>query len=223
LLAVPHLLLVAALTGPATWQLRDGAGSSALIGAVSPGLLIAGISLLLTGRCPRGLYDLLLGIARWSLRTIAYLALLTGRYPPFRLDQGDEEPDTDPAGPADSPSRRPADADVPQPASPTEPQGSVAGPVAAMVTGIMTFLLAVGTGLSGAALIGLSRSRDADGYLTSQTLRVSTSTAAVTVEDVDPHIGDLWSRNLGDIGWRHHRPTPPTGPPTPAPELARAG
>ncbi|HET6484339.1 MAG TPA: DUF4389 domain-containing protein [Actinoplanes sp.] len=99
LFAVPHVLLVAALTGPATWQFQDGAGSSAPLGAVSLGLLIAGVCLLFTGRYPRGLYDLMLGIARWSLRTIAYLALLTGQYPPFRLDQGDDEPGPGPTGP----------------------------------------------------------------------------------------------------------------------------
>jgi hypothetical protein len=99
LFAVPHLLLVAALTGAATWQIRNGDSASAPLGAVSLGLLIAGISLLFTGRYPRGLYDLLVGIARWSLRVTAYLALLTTVYPPFRLDQGDGEPESGPTGP----------------------------------------------------------------------------------------------------------------------------
>jgi hypothetical protein len=99
LFAIPHILLVAALTGAATWQIRDGDSASAPLGAVGIGLLIAGISLLFTGRYPRGLYDLMLGIARWSLRVTAYVALLTDAYPPFRLDQGDGEPDGDPTGP----------------------------------------------------------------------------------------------------------------------------
>jgi Domain of unknown function (DUF4389) len=109
LFATPHLLLVAALTGPATWQFQDGAESSVPLGAVSLGLLIAGISLLFTGHYPRGLYDLLIGIARWSLRTIAYLMLLTHQYPPFRLDQGDDEPG--PTDPVDAWSQRSSDAD----------------------------------------------------------------------------------------------------------------
>jgi hypothetical protein len=29
-----------------------------------------------------------LGINRWSYRLVVYLALMTDRYPPFRLDQG---------------------------------------------------------------------------------------------------------------------------------------
>ncbi len=133
LFAAPHLLLVAALTGPATWQFQHGASSSVPIGAVSLGLLIAGISLLFTGRYPRGLYDLLLGIARWSLRAVAYLALLTDQYPPFRLDQGDDEPNPGPTGPVDAQSRQPADAEPSQPtvhpaAAPADPATSVPEP-----------------------------------------------------------------------------------------------
>ncbi|MET0422768.1 MAG: DUF4389 domain-containing protein [Actinoplanes sp.] len=144
LFALPHLLLVAALTGPATWQFQDDAGSSVPLGAVSLGLLIAGVSLLVTGRHPRGLYDLLLGIARWSIRTIAYLALLTGQYPPFRLDQGDDEPDPGPTGPVHAQTPQPAEAGRPQPNPRAEPQGSAAGPVAALAAGVTMLMLAAG-------------------------------------------------------------------------------
>jgi hypothetical protein len=64
-----------------------------LIGA---SLLIAAIALLFTTRYPAGLYDLVLGINRWSYRLVVYVALMTDRYPPFRLDQGS----VDPEGPA---------------------------------------------------------------------------------------------------------------------------
>jgi hypothetical protein len=109
LFAIPHIVLVAALTGAATWQVHhDDTTTSAPVGVVSIGLLIAGISLLFTGRYPRGLYDLLLGVARWDLRVTAYVALLTTQYPPFRLDQGDDEPDDDPTGPGVSSPTSPA-------------------------------------------------------------------------------------------------------------------
>jgi uncharacterized protein DUF4389 len=213
LFAVPHLLLVAALTGPATWQFRDGAASSAPLGAVSLGLLIAGISLLFTGRYPRGLYDLLLGIARWSLRTIAYLALLTDRYPPLRLDQGDDEPGTDPTGPVDAQTRQPVDADVAPPTIDALAQRSTSGPVVALTAGVMALLLAVAVTVGGTALIGLSGHRDANGYLTSPNLQVSSPTAVITVENVSLHLGDLWSREFSSIGGVRVTATNATGTP----------
>jgi hypothetical protein len=55
-------------------------------------MLVLAVSLLVTGRLPLGLYDLLVGIARWSMRVVAYVALLTAVYPPLQLDQGGAEP-----------------------------------------------------------------------------------------------------------------------------------
>jgi hypothetical protein len=37
-------------------------------------------------RYPPGFFDLALGIDRWGYRLLVYVALMTDRYPPFRLD-----------------------------------------------------------------------------------------------------------------------------------------
>jgi hypothetical protein len=194
LFAVPHILLLSALTGAATWRIDTGNTTTSVpLGVVSVGILIAGLGLLLAGRYPRGLYDLLLGIARWNLRVLAYLALLTPAYPPFRLDQGDREPDPDLDRPV------PSDhAYTPGPV--TRPEGSVAGPVTALVAGAVLLIPAGGLGTAGGALLAFDGMRDRSGYVTSPVVATASSTAAVTAENITIQGGDLWSRNLADIG-----------------------
>ncbi|OFW58339.1 MAG: hypothetical protein A2133_01780 [Actinobacteria bacterium RBG_16_64_13] len=50
--------------------------------------IVAWFAILFTGRYPRGLFDYVVGVARWSLRVEAYaLLLITDQYPPFSLDE----------------------------------------------------------------------------------------------------------------------------------------
>jgi hypothetical protein len=91
LLAIPQYAIVAVFVGGAAYT--AGSGHAWQADALSGGLIglavcFAAITLLVAGRYPRGLYNFVVGMNRWVVRVIAYAALMTDAYPPFRLDQG---------------------------------------------------------------------------------------------------------------------------------------
>jgi hypothetical protein len=99
-LLIPHLLIVGAITGTATWAWRTQDGAAGLVGDRGGGLsllgllvLVALVILLFTGRYPQALFAFIMGLNRWVYRVLAYGALMRDEYPPFRLDQGPDEPD----------------------------------------------------------------------------------------------------------------------------------
>ena len=70
LLAIPHFIVLVFL-----WI-------AAVISVV-----IAWFVILFTGRYPRGLFDFVLGVLRWTNRVVGYaFILVTDEYPPFRLN-----------------------------------------------------------------------------------------------------------------------------------------
>ena len=69
ILAIPHYIVLVILS----------------VGAILS-VVLAWFAIIFTGRYPRGLFDFVLGVNRWSLRVNAYTWLLiTDRYPPFSL------------------------------------------------------------------------------------------------------------------------------------------
>lgn len=97
LLAIPHLLIVGLFMG----------GGAHIAGGLTAILaLVAGV-VMATGRpYPGTIFDLVMGLHRWSWRVVAYVALMRDEYPPFRLDQGPDEPEGDVVavlGPVDGP------------------------------------------------------------------------------------------------------------------------
>ena len=96
LLAIPQYALVAIFVGGGWWA-QSGWEGDEWHGGGAPGLIellvfFALVALLFTTRYPRGIYDVVLGLNRWVYRVVAYATLMTDVYPPFRLDQGEDEP-----------------------------------------------------------------------------------------------------------------------------------
>jgi hypothetical protein len=91
LLAIPHYIVVGFFMGGG-WFLGDDRARAAGFGLIGWVTIFAGVALLFTARYPRGLFDFVMGMNRWSYRVIAYAALMTDRYPPFTFDQGASEP-----------------------------------------------------------------------------------------------------------------------------------
>lgn len=106
LLAIPHYLILGLLLGGWWgWSASGGDDRGLLDGGLLGGgilgllTLAAGVVLLVTGRYPQALFDLIVGFNRWVFRVVAYAALMTDTYPPFRLDQGGSEPGPPPMPP----------------------------------------------------------------------------------------------------------------------------
>ncbi|MBA7678220.1 hypothetical protein ES703_86493 [subsurface metagenome] len=88
LLAIPHYIVVGILSGG--WQFREGwrfyraweyQGSGLIFALV----IIAAVILLFTGKYHKDIFKLVMGMNRWVYRVAAYAALMTDKYPPFRL------------------------------------------------------------------------------------------------------------------------------------------
>ena len=75
LLAIPHFFVLVFL------------GIGAFVA-----LIVAFFAVLFTGGYPRGMFDFVVGVQRWSLRVSAYVYLTVDDYPPFSLEDDPSYP-----------------------------------------------------------------------------------------------------------------------------------
>ena len=78
ILAIPHFVITNVFQG--------GIGPKAGGGLNSIIVLFAAVALLFTGRYPVSLFNLNMGINRWTYRVAVYALLMRDEYPPFRFD-----------------------------------------------------------------------------------------------------------------------------------------
>jgi len=208
LLAIPHYLVVALLLGGG-WYAGNATDESPpmTLGLIGVLVLVAAVVLLFTGRYPRPVFDLLLGLNRWVLRVAAYASLMTDEYPPFRLDMGAREGGGGLVVREGPPPAAPPDERVQQPAPPAPRAGGptgrwTGGRVTALVLGCVVLLFAGGLGTGGVALGVIDQTqRDTEGFLMSDSVSLVSNGFAIASDSVDLSDGGpagVPGRLLGD-------------------------
>ncbi len=76
LLAIPHYIVTA---------LFEGGWGRGNVGLVTILAIFGAVALLFTGKYPKDIFKLVIGLNRWAYRVAAYVTLMTDEYPPFRL------------------------------------------------------------------------------------------------------------------------------------------
>jgi Domain of unknown function (DUF4389) len=181
LLAIPHYLVLGILLGSGSYvaSRTDEWGAGFHAGLIGLLVLIAGFALVFTGRYPPGIFSFVLGLDRWVARVAVYVGLMTDRYPPFRLDQGGDEPRL--AGAQLVATEGPPLEGEPQPAG-----GGGGGRVVLLIVGSIAAIFAFLTLAGGGALVAIDQTqRDDDGFLMSPSEDFSTPTYAVVSESAD--------------------------------------
>ncbi len=212
LLAIPHYLLVGLFVSGVAWTVDTSntvpqTWSMGLIGLL---VLLAGIALLFTGRYPQTIFDLVLGLNRWVLRVSAYAALMTDVYPPFRLDQGGDDPGhlatrsvagqvATPSGPAPAVGTPAGESAAPPPPS----HSWTAGRVIAAVIGSLLLAGALFTGLGAGAVAIAQGARNDDGFLMSPSHSYTTDSYALVTDrtEITTASGTDWAPHafVGDV------------------------
>jgi hypothetical protein len=209
LAGIPQYLIAGVFIGggPA-WAWSNHVWQGATYGGIVYLLVfVAVLVLLFRGEYPRSLFDFVLGLNRWVLRTVAYAALMTPEYPPFRIDGGETEPAATLAAVAP-----PTAAALAVPTS--EPTVSAraataasypvrwgAGRVTALVAASIVGLASLGLLAAGGAGIVVDKTqRDSSGYLMTSTESYSTTTYALVSASYRGGAAGNWLVNRDLVG-----------------------
>jgi hypothetical protein len=173
LAGIPQYLIAGVFVGGwiVGWSASPWGG---LIGLL---VLVAAVVLLVRGTYPNSIFDLVLGLNRWVLRVVAYAALMTPEYPPFRVDPGASDPsgaiiDLPSWGATTTADHRSA----------TWSLRRITAVALASIAGLVA-IAAIAAGATGIVLDQTQRTQA--GYLTSSQASYSTATYALESESYD--------------------------------------
>lgn len=162
--------------GAAGWTAADRSwGGATWMGLIGLLVFVSVIVLLIRGEYPRSIFDFVLGLNRWVLRVVAYAAVMTPEYPPFRVDGGEE----DLGGTLTLPTPAPG---VSIPSDQATAGGSLTGGgrILALVVAAITGLFGIAAVAAGGTGIVLDQTqRDSSGYLMTSPTSYSTGTYAL--------------------------------------------
>ena len=197
LLAIPHYLIVGLFAGGgafAVTRLGDQHGNWAGGGLIGILVLIAAVTLAITGRYPYSIFGFVLGMNRWVLRVAAYAGLMTDEYPPFRFDAGGADPGTVIVGPGgDTAGASPTtpyvgahDAEGQEPQHELRPgqSGWTGGRIACVAVGAVLLLAATGLLAGGAGSLWADQAKRQGGYVTSESVTYTTGGRALASEAI---------------------------------------
>ncbi len=178
LAGIPQYLIAAMFVGGGALGFWGGPSWVGLIGLL---VLVAAVVLVARGTYLQSIFDLVLGLNRWVLRVVAYAALMSTEYPPFRIDSGEN----DLTGAIAMPSARAA--------AESSSAGWSTRRIAVAVLASITALLGIAAiALGTTAIVVDQTQRNAGGYITSSGESYSTASYALESDGYRTGIAAEW-------------------------------